>query len=592
MASTGAVLQEQQRELFRRERVLVSELQSNLVQFAEIDPAHVKTLREVMTALDELFLLVIVGEFNAGKSATINALLRAPVLKEGVTPTTAAITLLRYGEQAERTNAQGMLDVGYPADFLRDITIVDTPGVNAVLRHHEQLTEEFIPRSDLVLFIASVDRPFTESERAFLERMRTWGKKVVIVLNKIDLLRTPQELQEVIDFVRANCKNLLGFEPEIFPVSAQKAQQAQAESGPEAIRLWEESRFSSLEHFLFHTLDEAERVRLKLLTPLGVMQRLLAETRGVVEQRASLLEEDARTIATIENQLKLYREDMERNFSHRLGEIENIILEMRERGDRFFDDTIRLGRIFDLIHAERIKGDFQEKVIGDSEKRIDGTVQQLIDWIVEQEQRFWQDIMEYLDRRKEVSARRESAMIGSVGRQFDYNRRALLQEVARTADNVLHTYDREAEAVELSQDLRASVVQAGLVGAGGVGIGALVVAATTVAALDITGILTGMLLLGLGIYIIPAKRTRAKRDFNLKMDELRTRLRQAMSEQFRKELNHSTARVLDAIAPYTRFVRAEQERTGQALTRLASMENEVASIHNAVEDWQARTSKG
>lgn len=592
MAITGAVLQEQQRALFQRERTLVGELQTSLVQFAEIDPAHVKTLREVMTALDELFLLVIVGEFNAGKSATINALLRAPVLKEGVTPTTAAITLLRYGEQAaERTNAQGMLDIGYPADFLRDITIVDTPGVNAVLRHHEQLTEEFIPRSDLVLFIASVDRPFTESERAFLERMRTWGKKVVIVLNKIDLLRTPQELQEVVDFVRENCKNLLGFEPEIFPVSAHNAQQAQAESGPEAIRLWEQSRFGPLEHFLFHTLDEAERVRLKLLTPLGVMQRLLAETRGVVEQRASLLEQDSRTIATIENQLKLYREDMERNFSHRLGEIENIILEMRERGDRFFDDTIRLGRIFDLIHAERIKGDFQEKVIGDSEKRIDGTVQQLIDWIVEQEQRFWQDVMEYLDRRKEVSARRENEMIGSVGRQFDYNRRTLLQEVARTADNVLHTYDRETEAAELSQDLRASVVQAGLVGAGGVGIGALVVAATTVAALDITGILTGMLLLGLGIYIIPAKRTRAKRDFNLKMDELRTRLRQAMSEQFRKELNHSTARVLDAIAPYTRFVRAEQERTGQALARLTSMENEVASIHNAVEDLQARTSK-
>jgi small GTP-binding protein len=592
MAITGAVLQEQQRELFRRERALVSELQSSLAQFAEIDPAHVKTLREVMTALDELFLLVIVGEFNAGKSATINALLRAPVLKEGVTPTTAAITLLRYGEQAERTNAQGMLDVSYPADFLRDITIVDTPGVNAVLRHHEQITEEFIPRSDLVLFIASVDRPFTESERAFLERMRTWGKKVVIVLNKIDLLRTPQELQEVVDFVRANCKNLLGFEPELFPVSAHNAQQARAASDPEASRLWEQSRFGALEHFLFHTLDETERVRLKLLTPLGVMQRLLAETRGVVEQRASLLEEDSRTIATIESQLKLYREDMERNFAHRLGEIENIILEMRERGDRFFDDTIRLGRIFDLIHTERIKGDFQEKVIGDSEKRIDGTVQQLIDWIVEQEQRFWQDIMDYLERRKEVSARRESEMIGSVGRQFDYNRRTLLQEVARTADNVLHTYDREAEAVELSQDLRASVVQAGLVGAGGVGLGAIVVAATTVAALDITGILTGILLFGLGIYIIPARRTRAKREFNLKMDELRTRLRQAMSEQFRKELNSSTARVMDAIAPYTRFVRAEQERTGQALTRLASMENEVASIAGAVEELQARASKG
>src|SRR5690242_518242 len=185
--ATGSVLQEQQRVILQQERRLVNELQTSLVQFVEIDPTHVVTLRQVMTALDELFLLVIVGEFNAGKSATINALLRAPVLKEGVIPTTTAITMIRHGEQEEqKTGAQGLLDIHYPADFLRDITIVDTPGVNAVLREHEQITEEFIPRSDLVLFIASVDRPFTESERAFLERMRTWGKKVVIVLNKID----------------------------------------------------------------------------------------------------------------------------------------------------------------------------------------------------------------------------------------------------------------------------------------------------------------------------------------------------------------------------------------------------------------------
>lgn len=178
MVLTGPVLQEQQRVLLQQERALVNRLQTNLARLAEVDSAHILTLNQVVTALDELFLLVIVGEFNSGKSATINALLRASVLKEGVISTTAAITMLRYGEQAEeKAHAQRTLDISYPADFLRDITIVDTPGVNAVLREHEQLTEEFIPRCDLVLFITSVDRPFTESERAFLERMRAWGKK-------------------------------------------------------------------------------------------------------------------------------------------------------------------------------------------------------------------------------------------------------------------------------------------------------------------------------------------------------------------------------------------------------------------------------
>src|SRR5207248_5227335 len=128
---------------------------------------------------------------------------------------------------------------------------------------------------------------------------------------------------------------------------------------------------------------------LKLLSPLGVMQRLLSERESVVEQRASLLAEDARTVGAIEDQLRLYREDMEQNFAHRLSEIENIVLTMRGRGDRFFDDTIRLGRIFDLVQVERVRSEFEKDVISDSAVRIDETVQSLIDWLVEHEHRLW-----------------------------------------------------------------------------------------------------------------------------------------------------------------------------------------------------------
>jgi len=579
----GAVLQQRQREILQDERRIAQELQACLVGFEEAE-AYSTTLREVITSLDELFLLVVVGEFNAGKSACINALLHANVLEEGVVPTTNQVTMLRFGDQDTRQLRDGaILELHYPAEFLRDITIVDTPGVNAVLRQHERLTEDFIPRSDLILFVTSVDRPFTESERAFMERIRAWGKKVVIVLNKIDLLRTPEGLAEVVDFVHENCKSLLGFEPEIFPVSALRSQQSHTAVGHEAIRLWEESGFSALEHYLFKKLDEVERVRLKLLSPLGVMQRLLAETQSVVEQRASLLAEDARTVSAIEDQLRLYREDMEQNFGHRLSEIENIVLTMRGRGDRFFDDTIRLGRIFDLIQANRLRDEFEREVIGDSATRIDDAVQQLIDWLVEHEHRLWQDIMEYLDRRRQVSARRDSEMVGTIGRQFDYNRRTLLQSVARMAHTVVNSYDHQSEALVLSQNLRNSVAQAAIAGAGGIGLGAIVVAAVGTAAADVTGILAGLVLLSLGLYIIPARRTRAKRDFDEKMEELRTRLHESMEEQFRKELNNATGRVQDAIAPYTRFVRAEQEKTTTMQELITRLNNAVLALRNTIE---------
>jgi small GTP-binding protein len=578
-----AVLQDQQRVLLQRERQLANELQENLAGFEGAN-AYATALKHIHASLDDIFLLVVVGEFNAGKSACINALLHTNALEEGVIPTTHQITVIRYGEQSgQHQRGQGILEIDHPADFLQDISIVDTPGVNAVLREHERLTEEFVPRSDLILFITSVDRPFTQSERLFLERIRTWGKKVVIILNKIDMLRNPKEMQQVMNFVRDNCKQLLGFQPDIFPVSALLAQKARTAVGHDAVQLWERSRFGALEEYLFHTLDKAERVRLKLLSPLGVMQRLLAETQSMVQERANLLAEDARTVNTIDEQLRLYREDMQKNFQHRLSEIENIILDMRGRGDRFFDDTIRFGRIFDLVQGERIRGDFEREVIGDSAARIDQAVQDLIDWLVEHEHRLWQDIMEYMDRRRQASIRRDEEMVGSIGRQFDYNRRTLLQSVARTAASVVNTYDRQAEATELAQDLRGAVAQAALAGAGGVGLGAAVVALVGTAAADVTGILAGIALLGLGLYIIPARRNRAKQAFDAKMQELRMRLHSTMEEQFTKELNSAINRVQDSIAPYTRFVRAEQKKAAALQEQMTHLDNEVQSLKNEVE---------
>lgn len=581
---TQAILQNQQRRLLQEERRIASQLQACLVGFEGAD-AYATTLRQVTNALDDLFLLVVVGEFNAGKSACINALLHSEVLEEGVIPTTHQVTVVRYGEQnVQHQVEQNVLEIDNPAEFLRDISIVDTPGVNAVLREHERLTEEFVPRSDLILFITSVDRPFTQSERMFMERIRTWGKKVIVILNKIDMLRTPAALEEVMAFVRDNCKNLLGFQPEIFPVSALLAQRALSAVGRDALGLWESSRFGKLEDYLFHTLDEAERIRLKLLSPLGVMQRLLSETHSFVQQRAELLAEDARTVGSIEEQLRLHREDMEINFTHRLSEIENIILDMRGRGDRFFDETIRLGRIFDLVQGERIREEFDRDVIGDSAGRIDHAVQDLIDWLVQHEHRLWQDVMEYLDRRRQVSVRRDDEMIGSVTRQFDYNRRTLLQSVARTAASVVQTYDRQAEAIELSQNMRSAVAQAAVAGAGGIGLGAAIVAfAGTAVVADITGILAGVALLGLGLYIIPARRKRAKEDFNTKMEALRIRLHTAMQEQFKKELGNALMRVQDSIAPYTRFVRAEQKKTEAMQEQVLQLNNALVSLKSEIE---------
>src|SRR5512135_1910862 len=141
------ILNEQQEILLKDERRLLNDLRVALVQTGT-DPADQETLADSIQQLEEIFLLVIVGEFNAGKSAFINALLGQKLLKEGVTPTTTQINLLHYGQNLDRQMANSSLHIlTLPAPLLEEISIVDTPGTNAVIREHEQITSEFVPRS-------------------------------------------------------------------------------------------------------------------------------------------------------------------------------------------------------------------------------------------------------------------------------------------------------------------------------------------------------------------------------------------------------------------------------------------------------------
>ena len=182
------VLSDRQEALLREERGLLMRLHTALAR-TDASGEQQSALDRSIAQLDEIFLLVVVGEFNAGKSAFINALVGQPLMQEGVTPTTAIITVLEYGEHAEHVVREAnQLVVKAPVNLLKEIRIVDTPGTNAIIREHEVMTADFIPRSDLVFFVTSADRPFTETERGFMEQIRAWGKKIVVVVNKSDIL--------------------------------------------------------------------------------------------------------------------------------------------------------------------------------------------------------------------------------------------------------------------------------------------------------------------------------------------------------------------------------------------------------------------
>lgn len=549
------------------ERAALSRLAAALSKFdAGADDA--KTLASSARQLDELFLLVVAGEFNAGKSAFINALLGKRILEEGPTPTTTRIHVIQYGPEVSRTAVgDGLIDtVAAPVELLREIRIVDTPGTNAIHREHEAITRDFVPRSDLVLFITSADRPFTESERAFLEAIRDWGKKIVLVLNKIDLLEKPDDLEKVLAFVADSARTLLGFAPELFPLSGRQALRAK-ETNDEA--LLAASRFPALEKYLIETLDEKERIRLKLGNPLGVAAHLVEKYLGIADTRTALLADDVATLDALERQLALYKEDMGREFRFRLADVDTVLHELENRGTAFFDERLRLGKVFDLVNKERTRNDFVREVVADVPQAIDRRVHEVIDWMVSSDLRQWQAILDHLAKRKAVHA---DKIVGDAGLgSFDIDRNRLLESVGRAAQRSVESFDHAAEAARMAESVQGAVANTALVEVGALGLGALLVHLAATAAADFTGIVAAGTVAALGFFILPSRREKAKRELRGNIEALREKLMAALTGQFDREIERSLHRIDEGVGPYSRFVRSER-------THLADTREELTQI--------------
>jgi small GTP-binding protein len=575
------ILDERREALVERERALLERFTEFLKDFGA-PSEDAELVRRAHADLEELFLLVIVGEFNSGKSAFINALLDAEIAEEGVTPTTDRITVLRYGDEPiERERRDWILEKGYPNEFLREIAIVDTPGTNAIIRHHEELSRGFVPRSDLVLFVTSAERPLTESERGYLELIRDWGKKVVVVVNKADLLQGKEAARQVRSFVEGGIRSALGLAPPIFLVSALLAKKAKAATSTiERDALLRASGFDELEGYVTDLLDEEGRVRLKLESPLGVVEELTRRYKAAMDERLSLLEEDFRTSENVESQLGLYVEDMKRDFEARLAEIENIIHSLNERGDAWLEENIRLMNVRELVRQEKVQERFKREVVADTEDLIDERVDELIDWMVDRNLKQWRTVVEYVERRRQ--ARYDERLIGEVGDRFEYNRGQLLQSVGKNATNVVQRYDRERESEQLAASIQGAVAQTAALEVGAVGIGAVVVALATTRFLDATGLIAAAIIAGYGLFVLPNRRRKARQEFREKTDSLRERLGEVVRRQFDAELNRSVERMRDAIAPYTRFVRTEHARMTAASSALSEVDEEIEDLKDEI----------
>lgn len=197
---------------------------------------------------NERFHLVVLGEFNHGKSTFVNALLGTELLPTGITPTTAAINHVAYAEEpaarvltldgehielpsmnvdewvtvaGEHHERVKRVEIDYPAEILKEnITLVDTPGVNDLNEQRADITYGYVPRADAVIFLLDAAQALKDSEREFLSSHVLEGSKerLIFVLGKMDLL-TPAEQAAVTTYVREGLAQFVP-NPVVFPLSA------------------------------------------------------------------------------------------------------------------------------------------------------------------------------------------------------------------------------------------------------------------------------------------------------------------------------------------------------------------------------------
>ena len=510
-------------------------------------PLGVETapLRQALMDLEGPFLLVVAGEFNSGKSSLLNALLGAPLLREGVTPTTDKIQLIAYGEGTEALGEDLVL-VRFPHELLKTLRFVDTPGTNAVIRRHQALTEAFLPRADLILFTTSADRPYAESERRFLELIRSWGKKVVLVVNKADLLNEAEK-EEVRAFVLEKARETLGLLPPVFLVSAKTGE-----------------GLAELEAKIREVLQH-EAARLKLSSPLGVLQRLLEEGQDRLSAERERLLAEAERCRTLDALLKRHLRQTQEEFAGRKARLAQVFAEIEERGERWFKEHVRLGRILDLLNASRVQKSFESEVIRDAEERLVLELTDALAWIGRRERDLLASALDLIKTARPIEAAEEGDL------------KARLQEA-------LARFSPEAEAAFVQGRVEAALKATALAEAGAVGLGALIALLLHGLAADVTGLTAGLAAAILGLSVLPRRREAALREFKRRLAAIREELEAALEKALAEELEKSAERFRALYRPDCERIQGALEALEAKAERLRALEDEAKRLRANLED--------
>src|SRR6202048_5230869 len=411
---------------------------ASLAQQVAAPDETLHNLENLTNQLHQPFLFVVVGEVKSGKSSLLNALFGREFCKVDVLPATDRIYEFKYGESDYDVQISDHITALYRRiDFLKDFNIVDSPGTNTIVANHQEITENFVPMADLIVFVFAVTNPWAASAWDFLRLIgQHWKKNVVFVVQQADL-RDPHEVEIVSKHLDQTVLQILGASCPIFAVSAKKAFLAKTSPDVDRDKLWSESHFGELEDWITETVSRSEERGGKLRSVAQTAQVLAGGLRARLQGSLDMLKSDQEKLASIRSTFDSRKGQTQRQIGGFIREIEQAYDACRERGEKVLEDRLTIGQTFKMVFSgARWEKDFQDKVETELKKEVQSKIEHALSLLESDLRSMWHDLQDKVNVQfgSETKKQVRAVMPGFLTQRQEALQRLQLTSLQRRAD--------------------------------------------------------------------------------------------------------------------------------------------------------------
>ncbi len=537
-----------------------------------------QTVSELRDSLGDPFLFVVVGEVKAGKSSFINALLDAgrEVCAVAPDPCTDAIYQIQYGEKDEQiTLSPRLRKVLLPIDILRHISIVDTPGTNTLVDEHQEITTQFVPRSDLIVFVFEAKNPYRQSAWQFFDFIsQEWRKKVVFVLQQSDLV-DEREMEVNQKGLRETMQKKGVADAPVFAVSAKRELAGQHDtSGFPALREYIRTNITGKNAValkLGSLLRSARLINGRLLTALDQIALQLESDRQFREDiRLTLADQESISVHQAQVLVGQLTEDYDRIVKLHLLELEN--------GLSFFTLTRR--SVMAAFSKEQSPAGWLEAELKKMGQELNSHLEQRVTDGVENLAERVQQMVRVIDMRIEQAATKVQPHRDLFG-EISLRRRGMLDELRKGFARFMEDNKQFLGPDGIAQ---ASAVAPNLAAGSGIAvIGAVLAAVTQGMVLDVTGgILSALGLVFAGATVV-LKRRKIMDGFRKESELGKERLHVEVTQRLTSYIKAISGKVEAQFTDFDIHLTKETDQLARLQSRVADLDQQLSQIQEKLD---------